>query len=122
MSTKTLEMMKLGVQIPQRPLRVTLRGQQHTGFHLLHALWGPWFVSWQEDASGNTDVDFVYIPVGAIVGIANTMRASNANKAHLEMLNSNEIWNKEIKPGEVVYGVVTIPAMGIEEFGFRFRG
>lgn len=94
--------------------------KQRVGAHMLHALWGPWAISWSEDSDGETDVDFIYIPVGLVVGIGNALRASNANKAHLEVMESYEIWGKEIPPGKVLYGIIPIQARGEEDLTFLY--
>src|SRR6187402_2629652 len=57
--------------------------KQWGAVHLLHSLWGPWAIHWEEDEYGETDVSFIYIPVGAIVGIVNAVKAANANKENL---------------------------------------
>lgn len=94
--------------------------RQRVGAHMLHALWGPWRLSWKEDTYGETDVNFIYIPIGLFVGIGNAARASNANKQHMSVMESNEIWNKEILPGKTLFGIITIRAQGEEELTFIY--
>jgi hypothetical protein len=104
-----------GAKVVYSPMAYSAKVKQRVGLHMLHALWGPWGISWREDEYGSTDVKGYYIPVGLIVGIGNAVRASNANKKHLEMLNHYEIWNKEILPGESLYGIISISTLSPEE-------
>jgi hypothetical protein len=94
------------------PEQYAKKVKQRVGAHLLHALYGPWAISWSEDARGETDVDFIYIPVGAIIGIGNAIRADNANKANIKTLQMNSIWGKEIGPHETLYGLVPVMSTG----------
>jgi hypothetical protein len=94
--------------------------KQRVGLHMLHALWGPWGISWSEDEYGERDVSGFYIPIGAIVGIGNAVRASNANKNNLANMEQNEIWNKTIAPGQTIYGLMAIPARTEEALNFAF--
>ena len=101
------------------PEEYTRRVKQRTGRHMLHALWGPWALSWQEDSSGNVETHFIYLPVGALVGLGNTIRASNANKANIGTLKSNALWDKIVKPGETITGTILIPGYHGEELNFE---
>lgn len=94
--------------------------KQRVALHLLHVLWGPWALSWKTDAQGETDFKFIYIPVGAIVGIGNALRASNANKANLATLNKNILWKKRVAPGETRYGTIIVPAQHSDEINMKF--
>ena len=84
--------------------------KQWAAVHLLHTLWGPWAISWQEDEHGETDVHFIFIPIGAVVGIGNAIRASNANHDNLANQERYKIWNKKIEPGATLYGLAAIPS------------
>ncbi|MBL7857376.1 MAG: hypothetical protein JNM57_06785 [Cyclobacteriaceae bacterium] len=95
--------------------------KQRVGIHLLHALWGPWAISWQEDANGETDVDFIYIPVGAIVGIANAGTAAKANKNNLANLENFSVQNHFVRSGGTLYGIIIIPTVSDESLTFRIR-
>jgi hypothetical protein len=94
--------------------------KQRVGVHLLHCLWGPWGISWETKENGETDVHGYYIPAGAIVGIGNAVRASNANSNNKATLEGYEIWNQVIQPGKTMYGLVAIPAAGEEPLTFSF--
>jgi hypothetical protein len=95
--------------------------KQRTGRHMLHALWGPWAVSWSTDNNGNTESHFIYLPVGALVGIGNAVRASNANKHNVQTLKSNSLWDRIVKPGETVTGTILIPGWHGEELTFDLK-
>jgi hypothetical protein len=95
-------------KIIMSPSAYTLKVKQRVGLHMLHALWGPWGISWSEDADGETNVSGFYIPVGAIVGMGNAIRASNANKANKASLEENEIWSKPIQSGSTLYGIISL--------------
>ncbi|HTF21636.1 MAG TPA: hypothetical protein VK658_26335 [Chryseolinea sp.] len=92
------------------PAAYSKKVKQWAAIHLLHTLWGPWAVSWQEDEYGETDVNFIFIPIGAIVGIGNAIRASKANGVNLENQERHKIWNKKIVPGSALYGLIAIPS------------
>lgn len=95
--------------------------KQRTGRHLLHALYGPWAVEWETDASGSVDTNVFFIPVGAIIGIGNAVRASKANRINIENLNRNAIWNKVVDQGEVVYGTILIAGFHGDELNFVYE-
>lgn len=84
--------------------------KQWAAVHLLHTLWGPWAISWETDEYGEEDVNFIFIPVGAIVGIGNAIKASKANGVNLENQERYKIWNKAILPGSTLFGLVAIPS------------
>src|SRR5690606_33339711 len=44
------------------PSEYASKVKQRVGVHLLHALWGPWAISWREDEDGNTKFKGIYIP------------------------------------------------------------
>lgn len=92
--------------------------KQRVGAHLLHALYGPWALSWSEDAKGETDVDFIYIPVGAIIGIGNAIRADKANKTNAMTLQMHAIWGKEVGPHQTLYGLVPVKTTGSDTLNF----
>ncbi len=102
------------------PATYTAKVKQRVGLHLLHALWGPWGISYQENGNGEGHVSGYYLPVGAIVGIGNAIRASNANKENKALMEGNEIWNKEIAPGKAIFGIVIIPLMETEALMFWY--
>jgi hypothetical protein len=118
---ESLLIFKTDIQVqPIAPLEYTKRVKQKGGFHLFHALWGPWAFSYSTNSTGQTDTKFFYLPVGAIIGLGNAIKASNANALHLATLQSNEIWGKQVLPGEKVYGIILIRAFGFEELRFEF--
>ena len=92
--------------------------KQRAGWHLLHILWGPWSLRWQEDSNHGTEVHFVYIPIGAIVGIANAIHAGNANKANRETMEKFQPWGKEIAPNKTLYALITIHGVNGEQLIF----
>lgn len=94
--------------------------KQRTGRHLLHALYGPWAVSWETDTYGNTDTKVFFLPVGAVIGIGNAIRASRANRVNVETLDRNAIWNKVVEPGEAVYGTILIAGVHGDELTFVY--
>ena len=102
------------------PIEYSKKVKQRVGAHLLHALYGPWAIRWQENSKGETDVDFIYIPVGAIIGIGNAIRAGNANKANRETAEQYEIWNKTIGPRETLTGLILIPGNGFDPLTFSY--
>jgi hypothetical protein len=96
--------------------------RQHVGLHLLHALWGPWSFSYQENpTTGETTTNFIYIPIGLIVGIGNAVHASNANKANLAAHKRSTIWSRPINPGETVYSLMPIQILNNEKIQFSYR-
>lgn len=103
------------------PSEYASKVKQRVGVHLLHALWGPWAISWREDEDGNTKFKGIYIPAGLIVGVGNAMRASNANQANLATMETSSIWNADIAPGETLYGIVPIPSQSDEALIFSIR-
>jgi hypothetical protein len=102
------------------PVIYSKKVKQRVGAHMLHALWGPWGISWQSDQDGNSDVSGYYIPAGLIVGIGNAVRASNANRESKATLEVYEIWNKEIAPGKTLHGIVTLSSIGDEPLSFSY--
>lgn len=103
------------------PVEYSKKVKQRVGLHLLHSLWGPWALSWKEDSNGETNFNFIYIPVGAIVGIGNSVRASNANKQNRATQEQNEIWNKRIDAGQTLYGLIAISAPMQDKLGFSYN-
>ena len=102
------------------PMEYGEKVKQRTGRHLLHALYGPWAVSWETDANGNVDTNVFFIPVGAVIGIGNAIRASKANRINIETLDRNAIWNKAVDPGEIVYGTILMTGVHGEELNFVY--
>lgn len=103
------------------PLEYGEKVKQRTGRHLLHALYGPWAVVWETDASGNVDTNVIFLPVGAVIGIGNAIRASKANRINIETLNRNAIWNQVVEPGETVYGTIVMAGMHGDELTFVYQ-
>jgi hypothetical protein len=102
------------------PAAYASKVKQRVGVHLLHSLWGPWGISWETKENGETDVHGYYIPAGAIVGIGNAVRASNANSNNKATLEGYEIWNQVVEPGKIMYGLVAISAIGEEPLSFSY--
>ncbi|HEY0652431.1 MAG TPA: hypothetical protein VGD65_04845 [Chryseosolibacter sp.] len=103
------------------PMEYGEKVKQRTGRHLLHALYGPWVVSWETDASGNVDTNVFFLPVGAVIGIGNAIRASKANRINIETLDRNAIWNKVVDPGEIVYGTLLMAGTHGDDLTFVYR-
>jgi hypothetical protein len=102
------------------PMEYGEKVKQRTGRHLLHALYGPWAISWETDANGNVDTNVFFLPVGAVIGIGNAIRASRANRVNIETLNRNAIWNRVVEPGEIVYGTILIAGVHGDELTFVY--
>jgi hypothetical protein len=92
--------------------------KQRVGVHLLHTLYGPWSYSVSHDPYGKRDVNFFFLPVGAIIGIGNAIRANKANKANAGDIRRLLIWNQTAQPGEIVYGIILVPAAGSDQLTF----
>jgi hypothetical protein len=103
------------------PKEYSKKIKQKVGIHLLHALWGPWALSWKTDDNGETDFNFVYIPAGAIVGIVNAAKAAKANRENLATQERNEIWYKEISAGQTLHGLIAIPRTIQDSLSFSFN-
>jgi hypothetical protein len=108
-------------KVVMSPAMYASKVKQRVGVHMLHALWGPWGISYSEDTYGKSEVHGYYIPAGLIVGIGNAVRASNANKENKATLEIYEIWNKEISPGKTLYGLITIESHSDEPLSFAFQ-
>ncbi len=112
-----------GDKVVVSPITYGKKVKQRVGTHMLHTLWGPWGISWSEDEYGNRETKGYYIPAGLIVGIANAVRASNANKKQIATLTQYEIWNKEIPAGGSLTGIITISTVAREEaLNFSYNG
>lgn len=103
------------------PVEYGEKVRQRTGRHLLHALYGPWIFTWETDSYGNIDTNVIFLPVGAVIGIGNAIRASKANRINVENLDRTAIWNKTVEPGEVVYGTLLIAGMHGDELSFFYE-
>jgi hypothetical protein len=103
------------------PMEYGEKVKQRTGRHLLHALYGPWVVSWETDASGNVDTNVFFLPVGAVIGIGNAIRASKANRINIETLDRNAIWTKSVEPGEIVYGTILMAGLHSDDLTFVYK-
>lgn len=103
------------------PMEYGEKVKQRIGRHLLHALYGPWVVSWETDASGNVDTNVFFLPVGAVIGIGNAIRASKANRINIETLDRNAIWTKTVDPGEIVYGTILMAGVHGDDLTFVYK-
>lgn len=103
------------------PMEYGEKVKQRTGRHLLHTLYGPWVVSWETDASGNVDTNVFFLPVGAVIGIGNAIRASKANRINIETLDRNAIWTKTVDPGEIVYGTILMAGLHGDDLTFVYK-
>lgn len=96
--------------------------KQLSGLFLLHALWGPWAYTYEENsATGVSKSSFKYIPVGAIVGLINALVAGSANKNHLTAMQQNEIYGKAIEPGKTLHGVAIVQMLSYEPLTFDWK-
>ena len=106
--------------MPLTPTEYTKRVKQKAGFHMFHTLWGPWGFSYSSNSNGQNESHVYFIPIGAVVGLANTIKGTNANATHLIALQANEIWDKVILPSEKAYGIILIRGLGYENLRFEF--
>jgi hypothetical protein len=96
--------------------------KQRVGIHLLHALYGPWAITWDTDPQGHsTDVHFIYIPIGALIGIGNAIRASRANQNNAADINRLQIWNKTIPARGELTGIILLRGFPDESLSFRLE-
>jgi hypothetical protein len=102
------------------PLEYGEKVKQRTGRHLLHALYGPWIFV-EQTGPGGSDTQIIPLPVGALIGIGNAVRASNANRINIETLDRNAIWNKRVDPGEIVYGTILMAGNHGEQLHFFYE-
>lgn len=85
----------------------------------LYMLWSLlWVVITKCD---NDDCSSIPIPVGAAIGIINTVKASGANKNLLEDLMRYNMLNKTIEPGETVRGIISIAVESGQPLEIRMR-
>jgi hypothetical protein len=56
-----------------------------------------------------------------VFGIIDAMIAAKANREHLLYEHENKIWNREVLPGESIYGLVALNAHDEEDLGFYFN-
>ncbi|HEY0744910.1 MAG TPA: hypothetical protein VGD40_25760 [Chryseosolibacter sp.] len=103
------------------PVEYGEKVRQGTGRHLLHALYGPWIFTWETDTYGNIDTNVIFLPVGAVIGIGNALRASKANRINVENLDRSAIWNRTVEPGEVAYGTLLIAGVHGDELSFFYE-
>jgi hypothetical protein len=92
--------------------------KQRVGIHLLHTLYGPWITVSTVDQYGRSETDVYFIPVGAVIGIINATKASKANRSNAADIRRLQIWNKPIKPGETIYGVILTEGRRYDNFKF----
>jgi hypothetical protein len=75
----------------------------------LYLLWGLlWVVIYKCDGPNPDDCSTTPLPVGLVIGVGNMAAAGSANDKFLTELNSNNILDKTIAPGETVRGLVGI--------------
>lgn len=60
----------------------------------------------------NDDCNVIPIPLGFLIGVGNTSKASKANKALLSELEQNNILDRTIHPGEAVTGLIGVASTG----------
>jgi hypothetical protein len=100
------------------PEEYSARVKQRVGIHLLHTLYGPWITVSTVDQYGRSETDVYFIPVGAVIGIINATKASKANRANAADIRRLQIWNKPIKPGEIMYGIILVEGSRYDNFIF----
>lgn len=109
-----------GADIPPADLDIyTRKVKQESATYLLHALWGPWTIK-KTVQNGKSNTTVKYLPIGAGIGLINTMLASSANAKHMTNINSSIIWGKTISPKSKLYGFVCIRNQGYDQITFKY--
>ena len=97
--------------------------RQHTALYMLHAVYGPHLFYTETDENDITKSQYYYIPIGALIGLHNTIRAIRANHKNRKLIEENSLWNNEVvKPGETIRGIVIIPPIQDTRLKFSYRG
>lgn len=117
---ESLLIYKAGIQVQALTVRdYTKQVRQKAGFHMFHTFWGPWtFI--ETNYMGAQSRKFIFIPIGAVIGFVNMSRASKANAFHQATIQSNEIWGRQVLPGEKIQGIILLRAFGYEELRFEY--
>jgi len=85
----------------------------------LYMLWSVlWVVVSKCDEQDCTSIP---IPVGALIGLGNTIKAGNANKNLLMDLMHYNILNKVVAPGETVTGIISIAVNSGQPLEIRMK-
>src|SRR5688572_11405238 len=74
----------------------------------LYMLWSLFWLTFTK--CDNEDCSVTPIPIGLLIGIANTAGASGANKNFNRELEQHNMMNKIVKPGQTVKGLLIIRA------------
>jgi len=88
---------------PMEPRQLQQQIKQPAGAYML------WTLLWFNITKcENRDCTTIPIPLGLLIGLINTGKASGANKALYSELIANNILDKKIAPGEKVTGLIGI--------------
>ncbi len=95
------------------PYETASKIKQKKGIYLLYLLMTP--INGQNYYNGSS----TFIPVGVILGpaltLSNTAKAGKANKMFMNDLVYHSIENKEILPGQTIYGLIAVDNYGFEK-------
>ncbi|MBL7840201.1 MAG: hypothetical protein JNJ75_08695 [Cyclobacteriaceae bacterium] len=95
------------VVFPIEPEQLKNQLKQPAGLYML------WSLLWVVVAKcENDDCNVIPIPLGFLIGVGNTSKASKANKALLHELEQNNILDRVIHPGEAVTGLIGVAGSG----------
>lgn len=95
------------VVFPIEPEQLKNQLKQPAGLYML------WSLLWVVVAKcENDDCNVIPIPLGFLIGVGNTSKASKANKALLSELEQNNILDRTIHPGEAVTGLIGVASSG----------
>ncbi|MDX5419012.1 MAG: hypothetical protein LPK09_07335 [Hymenobacteraceae bacterium] len=87
--------------------------KQGVPIYLLYLLFSNGRLITEETYVGNTKTGEKSFPIGLIIGpgltLYNMIKAGNANQRFLAELQQYHIPNKQVRPGETVYGLIAIP-------------
>lgn len=97
------------IVFPMEPQQIHQQIKQPAGLYMLWSLL--WIVI---NKCEGDDCTSIPLPVGVVIGAANTGLASSANKRLLEELMVNNILDRKISPGEKAIGLIGITADDIQ--------
>jgi hypothetical protein len=86
---------------------------QRPFMHLLHFLYPPPL----SDGAGGV----IILPVGAVVGSINFVKAQRANRAHAAQIEKIQVWDKVVPAHGTLYGVILVKGTRYEDYAIRFE-
>jgi hypothetical protein len=86
---------------------------QRPFMHLLHFLYPPPL----SDGTGGV----IILPVGAVVGSINFVKAQRANRAHAAQIEKIQVWDKMVPAHGTLYGVILVRGTKYEDYAIRFE-